>query len=145
MNFTRFDLAEQADPAFSRKNFIPHDVHMERQIMPRAVTSINGPTDWNEALDIICFGSPEQSVEGMKVVCHELAQATGDPEGSLMNELVKDADRLVSCLASKVAKTFDFSLTGASSRSCNTFFIHLCRHFKIKDLLMLLKRALWTV
>lgn len=43
-----------------------------------------------------------QSVEGMKVVCHELAQAAAsDPEGSAMDELVKDADRLVSCLASK--------------------------------------------
>lgn len=42
-----------------------------------------------------------QSVEGMKVVCHELAQATSDPEGSAMDELVKDADRLVSCLANK--------------------------------------------
>ena len=43
-----------------------------------------------------------QSVEGMKVVCHELAQATSDAEGSVMAELVKDADRLVSCLANKV-------------------------------------------
>jgi len=42
-----------------------------------------------------------QSVEGMKVVCHELAQATSDPDGSAMDELVKDADRLVSCLATK--------------------------------------------
>lgn len=42
-----------------------------------------------------------QSVEGMKVVCHELAQATSDPEGNAMDELVKDADRLVSCLANK--------------------------------------------
>lgn len=42
-----------------------------------------------------------QSVEGMKVVCHELAQATCDPEGSAMDDVVKDADRLVSCLANK--------------------------------------------
>jgi len=45
--------------------------------------------------------SAMQSVEGMKVVCHELAQATNDPEGNAMDELVKDADRLVSCLADK--------------------------------------------
>ncbi|KAF2304599.1 hypothetical protein GH714_034662 [Hevea brasiliensis] len=103
------DLAEQSGevsqsisgPAFSRKNYSPHELNMERQIMPRAVSSVNGPTDWNEALDIISFGSPDQSVEGMKVVCHELAQATSDPEGNAMDELVKDADRLVSCLASK--------------------------------------------
>lgn len=46
-----------------------------------------------------------QSVEGMKVVCHELAQATSDPEGSAMDDIVKDADRLVSCLANKVTDT----------------------------------------
>ncbi|CAB4309371.1 unnamed protein product [Prunus armeniaca] len=34
------------------------------------------------------------------------------------DELVRDADRLVSRLADKVAKTFEFSLTGASSWSC---------------------------
>lgn len=28
--------------------------------MPRALPGANGPTDWNEALDIISFGSPEQ-------------------------------------------------------------------------------------
>lgn len=28
--------------------------------MPRALASVSGPTDWNEALDIISFGSPEQ-------------------------------------------------------------------------------------
>lgn len=82
----------------------------------------------------------------MKVVCHLLAVATNDPEGSAMDDIVKDADKLVSCLANKaqylsfflwlilcclymlhtahildllqVAKTFDFSLMGASSRSC---------------------------
>lgn len=44
----------------------------------------------------------------MKVVCHELAQATSDPEGSAMDELVKDADRLVSCLANKAITNLDF-------------------------------------
>ncbi|KAH9795887.1 protein MOR1 [Citrus sinensis] len=120
------DIAEQSGdvsqsvsgPTLMRRNYGHSELHVERSIMPRALASVSGPTDWNEALDIISFGSPEQSVEGMKVVCHELAQATNDPEGSVMDELVKDADRLVSCLANKVAKTFDFSLTGASSRSC---------------------------
>ncbi|KAI8538602.1 hypothetical protein RHMOL_Rhmol09G0117200 [Rhododendron molle] len=37
----------------------------------------------------------------------------------LKTAIVKDADRnSVSCLANKVAKTFDFSIGGASSRSC---------------------------
>lgn len=41
-----------------------------------------------------------QSVEGMKVVCHELT--TTDPESTAMDDLLKDADRLVACLAMKV-------------------------------------------
>ncbi|KAJ9168430.1 hypothetical protein P3X46_019955 [Hevea brasiliensis] len=143
------DLAEQSGevsqsisgPAFSRKNYSPHELNMERQIMPRAVSSVNGPTDWNEALDIISFGSPDQSVEGMKVVCHELAQATSDPEGNAMDELVKDADRLVSCLASKVAKTFDFSLTGASSRSCKYVLNTLMQTFQNKSLAHAVKES----
>ena len=43
-----------------------------------------------------------QSVEGMKVVCHELTQLTADPESSILDDLVKEADRLVSCLANMV-------------------------------------------
>jgi len=38
----------------------------------------------------------------MKVVCCKLHQATKDPEGIVMDELVKDADRLVLDLANKV-------------------------------------------
>lgn len=33
---------------------------MDRQLMPRVLAGGSGPTDWNEALDIISFGSPEQ-------------------------------------------------------------------------------------
>ncbi|KAL9456508.1 hypothetical protein AB3S75_005687 [Citrus x aurantiifolia] len=136
------DIAEQSGdvsqsvsgPTFMRRNCGHSELHVERSIMPRALASVSGPTDWNEALDIISFGSPEQSVEGMKVVCHELAQATNDPEGSVMDELVKDADRLVSCLANKVAKTFDFSLTGASSRSCKYVLNTLMQTFQNKRL-----------
>ncbi|XP_043808060.1 protein MOR1 isoform X2 [Manihot esculenta] len=144
------DLAEQSGEvshavsvsAFPRKNYNPHELNMERQMIPRAVSSVNGPTDWNEALDIISFGSPDQSVEGMKVVCHELAQAAAtDPEGSAMDELVKDADRLVSCLASKVAKTFDFSLTGASSRSCKYVLNTLMQTFQNKNLANAVKES----
>lgn len=43
-----------------------------------------------------------QSVEGMKVICHELTQVAGDPENSAIEDLSKDADRLVSCLATMV-------------------------------------------
>ncbi|KAJ7975023.1 protein MOR1 [Quillaja saponaria] len=135
------EVAEQSGEAsrsvsgpILRKNYYQSEFHMETPLLPHALTSASGPTDWNEALDIISFGSPEQSVEGMKVVCHELAQSTSDPEGSAMDELVKDADRLVSCLASKVAKTFDFSLTGVSSRSCKYVLNTLMQTFQNKRL-----------
>ncbi|KAA3489449.1 protein MOR1 isoform X1 [Gossypium australe] len=139
------DVAEQScevPQTISRKNYVQPDLNMERHLMPRMLVGVSGPSNWNEALDIISFGSPEQSVEGMKVVCHELTQATSDPEGSLMDELMKDADRLVSCLANKaiklfsfiVAKTFDFSLTGASSRSCKYVLNTLMQTFQNKRL-----------
>lgn len=43
-----------------------------------------------------------QSVEGMKFICNVLVQATSNPDDSAMDDIVKDADRLVSCLANKV-------------------------------------------
>ncbi|XP_042026469.1 protein MOR1-like isoform X1 [Salvia splendens] len=120
-------------PTFNRENYGLPEIHTDRLPMPRAYSGV-GLTDWNEALEIIEYGSPEQAVEGMKVVCHELAQATADPEGSTMDDIVKDADRLVSCLANKVAKTFDFSLTGASSRSCKYVLNTLMQTFQNKRL-----------
>ncbi|KAJ8758746.1 hypothetical protein K2173_000467 [Erythroxylum novogranatense] len=146
---TGSDLAEQSGEVsqslsgsiITRKNFTPHEPQMDRTAIPYALAGANGPTNWNEALDIISFGSPEQSVEGMKVVCHELAQATNDPEGSLMDDLVKDADRLVSCLANKVPKTFDFSLTGASSRSCKYVLNTLMQTFQNKNLAHAVKES----
>lgn len=140
------DVAEQSGeilqsvsgPLHSRRNYGLSEANMDRHIMPQAV-NVSGFTDWGEALDIISFGSPEQCVEGMKVVCHELVQATSDPEGSLMEELAKDADRLVSCLAKKVANTFDFSLAGASSRSCKYVLNTLMQTFQNKRLAYAIK------
>ncbi|KAL2473261.1 Protein MOR1 [Forsythia ovata] len=146
-----FDSAEQSGevsrsisgPIFnsSRENYGHPEVQMERHPMPRTYSGPVGPADWNEALDIISRGSPEQSVEGMKVVCHELAQATTDPESSGMDDIVKDADRLVSCLANKVAKTFDFSLTGASSRACKYVLNTLMQTFQNKRLAHAVKES----
>ncbi|MCD7457741.1 Protein MICROTUBULE ORGANIZATION 1 [Datura stramonium] len=136
------DLAEQsgevsrsiAGPILNRDIYSNTELPMERNVNLRPVSGTIGPSDWNEALDIISYDSPEQSVEGMKVVCHLLALATNDPEGSAMDEIVKDADRLVSCLANKVAKTFDFSLMGASSRSCKYVLNTLMQTFQNKTL-----------
>ncbi|XP_073061679.1 LOW QUALITY PROTEIN: protein MOR1-like [Primulina eburnea] len=119
------DLAEQsgevtrsvAVPIFSRESYGHLEVQADKLPIHQTYSCM-GPTDWNEALDIVAYGSPEQSVEGMKVVCHELGQVTADPEGSSMGDIMKDVDRLVLCLAKKIMKTFDFSLNGASSRSC---------------------------
>ncbi|XP_042521091.1 protein MOR1 isoform X2 [Macadamia integrifolia] len=137
------DVAEQSGevlarsisaPIFSRENIVHSEPYVERHQFSRSMASANGPSDWNEALHIISVGSPEESVEGMKVVCHELAQATSEPESSALDDLIKDADRLVACLATKVAKTFDFSLGGASSRSCKYVLNTLMQTFQNKRL-----------
>ncbi|CAH8374190.1 unnamed protein product [Eruca vesicaria subsp. sativa] len=131
-------------PIFPRQNYGISEQILERNPVPQTIGGVNGPTDWNEALDIIMFGSPEQSVEGMKVVCHELAQASNDPEESAIDELVKDADGLVSCLANKVAKTFDVSLMGASSRSCKYVLNTLMQTFQNKKLAHAVKEGTLT-
>lgn len=128
-------------PIFSRENYGHTELRAETHPMPRTLAPAIGPTDWNEALDIITYGSPEQSVEGMKVVCHELAQATNNPESTAMDDVVKDADKLVSCLANKVAKTFDFSLMGASSRSCKYVLNTLMQTFQNKRLAHAVKES----
>ncbi|KAI3456298.1 hypothetical protein Pfo_012961 [Paulownia fortunei] len=146
--FQKSDPAEQSGevsrsitvPIFNRENYGHSEVHTDRLPMSQTYSGV-GPTDWNEALDIIAYGSPEQSVEGMKVVCHELAQATADPDGNTMDDIVKDADRLVSCLANKVAKTFDFSLAGASSRSCKYVLNTLMQTFQNKRLAYAVKES----
>ncbi|RHN39552.1 putative VHS domain-containing protein [Medicago truncatula] len=135
----RSDVTEQSGgmvrslPGLLLRNYAQLDSNSERQLIHHPVAVPSGPIDWNEALDMISFGSPEQSVEGMKVVCHELAQAT-DPEGSAMDELVKDADRLV-------AKTFNFSLSGDSSRSCKYALNTLMQTFQNKILAHAVKES----
>ncbi|KAJ6844297.1 protein MOR1-like [Iris pallida] len=145
------DIAEQSGESLSRSMTGPImpsrdntgyvDSHVERHFLPRQLATSNGPTDWHEALDVISLGLPEQSVEGMKVVCHELTQATNDPESSAIEELVKEADRLVSCLAAMVPKTFHFSLSGASSRSCKYVLNTLMQTFQIKRLANAVKES----
>ncbi|KAH7416157.1 hypothetical protein KP509_14G078100 [Ceratopteris richardii] len=94
-----------------------------------------GPSDWSEALDIIESGAtPEQAVEGMKLVCHELSQAAGDADNTLVDDIVKDADRLVFSLTKKVASTFHLGLGGASSRSCKYVLNTLMQTFQLKKL-----------
>lgn len=56
----------------------------------------------NTNIGLIYAFSFLQSVEGMKVICHELTQAA-DPESTVLEDLIKEADRLVSCLAVMVS------------------------------------------
>lgn len=56
----------------SRKNYGHPEIHMERQVMPRLLAGASGPTDWNEALDIISFGSPEQVFISSPSTFHQL-------------------------------------------------------------------------
>ncbi|ONM36952.1 Protein MOR1, partial [Zea mays] len=135
------DIAEQSGEVVSRSvtgSMISRDLgyadaHMDRHMVPRQIPAATGPADWHEALDIVALGLPEQSVEGMKVICHELTQAA-DPESTVLEDLIKEADRLVSCLAVMVPKTFNFSLSGASSRSCKYVLNTLMQTFQIKRL-----------
>ncbi|XP_066307066.1 protein MOR1-like isoform X2 [Miscanthus floridulus] len=135
------DIAEQSGEVVSRsvtgsmisRDFGYADAHMDRHMVPRQIPAATGPADWREALKIVALGLPEQSVEGMKVICHELTQAT-DPESTVLEDLIKEADRLVSCLAVMVPKTFNFSLSGASSRSCKYVLNTLMQTFQIKRL-----------
>ncbi|KAL6853776.1 hypothetical protein ACP4OV_019805 [Aristida adscensionis] len=137
------DVAEQSGEVvsrsltgsmISRENFGYGDTHMDRHMVPRQMAAATtAPADWREALDIVALGLPEQSVEGMKVICHELTQAA-DPGSTVLEELIKEADRLVSCLSVMVPKTFNFSLSGASSRSCKYVLNTLMQTFQIKRL-----------
>ncbi|GJW53444.1 protein MOR1 [Tanacetum coccineum] len=79
-------------PVGSRLAFTPTEPQRERHTM--AQPSVIGPTGWNEATPT--------SVEGMKVVCQEFEAISKDLEVHLVDDLITDADRLVSCLGSKV-------------------------------------------
>ncbi|THU56074.1 hypothetical protein C4D60_Mb11t13430 [Musa balbisiana] len=136
------DVAEQSGEVYLHSVSVPvatreNDVFTdsdERHMSARQFATAHGLTEWLKALDIIAMGSPEQSVEGMKVICHELTQVTGDPDSGAIEDIAKDADRLVSCLATMVPNTFNFSLSGASSRSCKYVLNTLMQAFQIKKL-----------
>lgn len=56
----RCDNAEDGSFIHSRESYVQTELHVDRNPIPRTISSTVGPTDWNEALDIISFGSPEQ-------------------------------------------------------------------------------------
>lgn len=60
----------------------------------------------------------------MKVICHELTQAA-DPESTVLEDLIKEADRLVSCLAVMVSPSCVIHVTFSYSFACSTELIQL--------------------
>nr|GME15506.1 protein MOR1 isoform X1 [Ipomoea batatas] len=73
----------------------------------------------------------------MKVVCHELGLAMEDPEGTGMDEIVKDADKLVSCLANKarnsLMRLYLTTFPILSLVSC-CFWFDICGRFRRHEL-----------
>jgi hypothetical protein len=57
-------------------------------------------------------------VDGLKLVCHELAKAAGDPDSGALDDPTKDADLLVSTLFIK----------GLLPGLVNMYSTHLCRY-----------------
>ncbi|CAM6027517.1 unnamed protein product [Sphagnum balticum] len=91
---------------------------MEVPVMevPHASLQQSSPLDWNEALDIVNNAtSSEQVVDGLKLVCHELANAAGG-------------------IQILVTTTFNLGLAGASSRSCKYVLNTLMQTFEMKKL-----------
>ncbi|GJR11582.1 hypothetical protein Tco_0794234 [Tanacetum coccineum] len=83
-------------PSSSRLAFTPTEPQRERHPMPQP--SVIGPTNWNEATPT--------SVEGMKDICQEFKAISKDLEVHLVDDLITDADRLVSCLVAKVLQMY---------------------------------------
>ncbi|GJV67843.1 reverse transcriptase domain-containing protein [Tanacetum coccineum] len=71
-----------------------------------------------------------QSLEGMEVVCQEFEATSKDPEGHSVDELITEFSS--SWLSAKVSKTFDISLMGASSKSCEYVLDTLMQVFEDK-------------
>ncbi|GKB41265.1 hypothetical protein Tco_0886207 [Tanacetum coccineum] len=61
-------------------------------------------------------GSKAESINvQLQCGCQEFEATSKDPEGHSVDDLIKEFH---SCLSAKVSKTFDISLMGASSKSC---------------------------
>ncbi|GJY71755.1 protein MOR1 [Tanacetum coccineum] len=89
-------VQDKSGPVGSRLAFTPTEPQRERHPMPQP--SVIGPTNWNEATPT--------SVEGMKDICQEFKAISKDLEVHLVDDLITDADRLVSCLVAKVLQMY---------------------------------------
>ncbi|KAI8525038.1 hypothetical protein RHMOL_Rhmol13G0197300 [Rhododendron molle] len=103
-------------------------------------------------------GDVSRSVSGLVFTRYEIylqcaVQVTNNPKDYAMDDIVKDADRLVSCFANKVAKTFDFSIGGASSMSCkyvlnalmHVIYRHAVKESTLNSLVIEILLLLWLL
>ncbi|GJR11583.1 hypothetical protein Tco_0794235 [Tanacetum coccineum] len=98
-------VQDKSGPVGSRLAFTPTEPQRERHPMPQP--SVIGPTNWNEATPTLSHGFRTfTSVEGMKVICQEFEAISKDLEVHLVDDLITDADRLVSCLVAKVLQMY---------------------------------------
>uniref|UniRef100_A0ACD5URV8 Uncharacterized protein n=1 Tax=Avena sativa TaxID=4498 RepID=A0ACD5URV8_AVESA len=103
------------------------------------------PLEWREALDILAFRSPEQSIKGMEVIFHELLRIF-ETESTVPQYIIKDADRLVSYLSAMAEKTSRLIFSGASSMSVVYFagrytITTLTQAFNIRHLALAVKAS----
>ncbi|GKA88384.1 hypothetical protein Tco_0810148 [Tanacetum coccineum] len=75
------------------------------------------------------YGSKPESRAVSSCVCQEFEATSKDPEGYSVDDLIKE---FRSCLSAKVSKTFDISLMGASSKSCEYVLDTLMQVFEDK-------------
>ncbi|GKF52831.1 hypothetical protein Tco_0159741, partial [Tanacetum coccineum] len=77
-------------------------------------------------------GSKAESINvQLQCGCQEFEATSKDPEGHSVDDLIKE---FRSCLSAKVSKTFDISLMGASSKSCE---------YVLDTLMQVIRRILW--
>ncbi|GJY51882.1 hypothetical protein Tco_0442729 [Tanacetum coccineum] len=75
------------------------------------------------------YGSNPESIAVSSCGCQEFEATSKDPEGHSVDDLIKE---FRSCLSAKVSKTFDISLMGASSKSCEYVLDTLIQVFEDK-------------
>ncbi|GJT25758.1 hypothetical protein Tco_0895695 [Tanacetum coccineum] len=75
------------------------------------------------------YGSNPESIAVSSCGCQEFEATSKDPEGHSVDDLIKE---FRSCLSAKVSKTFDISLMGASSKSCEYVLDTLMQVFEDK-------------
>ncbi|CAM0958927.1 unnamed protein product [Alopecurus aequalis] len=94
--------------------------------------------EWRDTLDTIVSGSPEQSMEAMKAICHEISKWVDDTTPAYM---IQDADLLASHLTSMVWKTFSSNMDGSSSMHRKSTLYTVEQFAQIRQLVLAVKKG----